>query len=772
MASSNPSSVVYSDLGALQNPSQLLHSQNDNHALERASLDIPRRLSPLFAPGNVITSDSHKATRMSNNQSLHPQRKSSSLPRRPTSMSSISSPRSPPVVTIDPPLSPPKSFALPKAPSPSQAPTSSSLGLSEAKPRSQHARPILPPHSTDASSNRGTGKGLLPARSVLHGSKSPAGGTGSIRAHPTSSSPPPPVKRAEKPKIPSKPPERRSNPNIEPGLTFGSRIVSPFSTPPSSDDNPESDSTKIRQGTLDAPKVEIESYFQTASVHHYAQNRKSGDVGGLNPTSSKSDDCQNDTIQPSSSSIDVQKFQPRLPPRQEGNKKLLQPPTARPISALNRTRTEQIVRHENLTAHIKPRIPSAHSAVPTDAKSSLPEFMPPPKRSQTSINTNNSRQETKARSQAQFVSPEFTPSVLDIDTPDIDSFNGNISYSSYPDTSNVNRRPPFFQQGIKTIETHYDTKLFDISSRYICTTGYLTRAWDLISGDMVLNLGHDEKEIRVTALAFKPGGTTEDEGLQIWLGTNYGDIQEVDIPSQTVMYSKLAAHSRREIVKIFRYQNSMWTLDDDGRLNIWPASETGLPSLQGNPVSRRISKGHSFSLIIQDALWVATGKDIRVFRPGAKEAAAFSVTKQALSQPNVGEITSGAVIAGQFHCVYFGHADGKVTAYSTRDFTCLGVFNVSVYRINCLVGAGSYLWAGYNSGTVSIYDTTSQPWTARKEWQAHDHPVANILVDRSSVWQSGQLRVASIGTDNLVRIWDGMLEQDWLGMKVSKTSWL
>lgn len=520
----------------------------------------------------------------------------------------------------------------------------------------------------------------------------------------------------------------------------------------------------------DASQTEKANYRQPAPVQPYGQKGTPGDFSGSTPRLSKLGDSLEGTTQPSSMPSDVQPFQPRLPPRQESSKKLQQPSTPRPISMLNRTRTEQVVRQENFVTNTKPRIPSAQSTTPTEADSSLSEFRPPPKRSQTSIN-NHFRQETKPHPQTQFVSQDLAPSILDIGPPDVEAFSGNITQSLYPDTSNINRRPPFSQRGVKTIETHYDTKLFDISSRYLCTTGYLTRAWDLISGDMVLNLGHEEKETRVTALAFKPGGSTEDEGLRIWLGTNYGDIQEVDIPSQTVLHIKSAAHSRREIIKIFRYQNTMWTLDDDGRLNIWPAGETGLPSLQCNPVPRRVSKGHSFSLIIQDALWVATGKDVRVFRPNAKDDAAFVVTKQALGQSSVGEITSGTVIAGQFDCVYFGHADGKVTVYSTADFTCLGIFNVSVYRINCLVGAGSYLWAGYNSGTVSIYDTTSQPWTAKKEWQAHNHPVANILVDRSSVWKSGLLRVVSIGTDNLVRIWDGMLEQDWLGTKTSKMSW-
>ncbi|OXV08919.1 hypothetical protein Egran_03318 [Elaphomyces granulatus] len=62
-----------------------------------------------------------------------------------------------------------------------------------------------------------------------------------------------------------------------------------------------------------------------------------------------------------------------------------------------------------------------------------------------------------------------------------------------------------------------------------------------------------------------------------------------------------------------------------------------------------------------------------------------------------------------------------------------------------------------------VYDVSTNPWTVKKDWRAHNGLVCGILLDPSSVWTLDRLQVASLGTDNFIRPWDGMLE-DWLGM--------
>ncbi|KAL8696777.1 MAG: hypothetical protein Q9224_002623 [Gallowayella concinna] len=341
-------------------------------------------------------------------------------------------------------------------------------------------------------------------------------------------------------------------------------------------------------------------------------------------------------------------------------------------------------------------------------------------------------------------------------------------HGEFLDGSKSSRRPPWAKEsGSHVIHTDHDTKCFDMCAGHACCAGQLVRVWNLSSGKLELSLAIGEKDVKATALAFKPGSKSTEEGSRLWIGTNYGDLQEVDIMTHKVVFSKLRAHSGHDVVKLHRYQNTMWTLDEEGTLLVWPPSDGGLPTLESRPTTHRVPRGHVASVVIGGLLWFATRKVIRVFRPSADVSTQFDVEQQPSSQPGVGEITSCAVVESQLDKVYFGHNDGNISMYSTIDFACLSILNVSVYKINCLVGAGSHLWAGYNTGKICVYDVQSQPWRVIKDYHAHEGPVVSLSVDKSSLWLSGQLRVGSQSLDNTIRLWDGLLEQDWL--RTSKT---
>lgn len=335
--------------------------------------------------------------------------------------------------------------------------------------------------------------------------------------------------------------------------------------------------------------------------------------------------------------------------------------------------------------------------------------------------------------------------------------------TDYPDSSQANRRPPVFRQRPREIPTKYETKLFAVCGEYVCTTGYVTRVWNLLTGEMLLSLVHGDTT-KMTAIAFRPAKEVDDEGKRIWLGTNAGEIYEVDVERKGIVYTKSNAHPRREIIRIYRYASEMWSLDDEGKLHIWPPDETGSPNLALTPDSFRVPKGHSCSIRAGTDLWIACAKEVRVFRrtPGAGTFSQLS--QQPLSQPSTGDITSCAIISHQHDRIYFGHNDGKVTIYDRKDHTCLGIVSVSLYKISSLVGVGDYLWAGYNTGMIYVYDTSCQPWKVLKDWHAHENPIASIVVDRTSIWKLDRLQVASLGTDNMIRVWDGMLRDDWLGV--------
>ena len=299
------------------------------------------------------------------------------------------------------------------------------------------------------------------------------------------------------------------------------------------------------------------------------------------------------------------------------------------------------------------------------------------------------------------------------------------------------------------------------------TTGYMTRVWDLTTGEQVMSISHGET-VKSLSLAFKPGKTLEEEGQRLWLGTSAGDLHEVDIMARSIVATR-SYPSRREVIQILRHKKEMWTLDDEGRLLAWMPDESGTPNLQYSYHSphERVARGHTFSMVVDDKLWLAAGKDVHVYRPSARDDLSFKVFRRPLGLQHSGDVTSGAYTTQDGGRVYLGHADGKVTVYSSTDFSCLAVVNVSVYKINCLGFVGDYLWAGYKTGMIYVYDTRTSPWTVKKDWRAHESPVTGFVLDTSSVWTMNRLQVTSLGTDNCIRLWDGMLEDDWLGELLS-----
>jgi len=334
--------------------------------------------------------------------------------------------------------------------------------------------------------------------------------------------------------------------------------------------------------------------------------------------------------------------------------------------------------------------------------------------------------------------------------------------STYPDASNTNRRPPFIKGGAHEIYTKYDAKVFDVCGQYICCAGNMTRVWRLTDGELILSLSHGEG-VKATSAIFKPATMVEEEGLFLWVGTNTGDVLEIDVMGHSILESKMAVHGRFEVAKMYRHYNELWTLDDGGTLHVWAPMEDGVPSLNAHPQQTyRVPKGHTFSMAVGDELWHATGKEIRVFLPAANGKGQFQVLIRPLIQESAGEVSSGTLLRSDPDKVLFGHTDGKVSIYSRADFSCWGVISVSSYKINSLAAVGTDLWAGYNNGRICVYDMSTTPWMVKKEWQAHENPVVRLLVDSAGAYRLERMQVVSLGADNKIRVWDGFLQEDWL----------
>jgi endonuclease/exonuclease/phosphatase family metal-dependent hydrolase len=395
-----------------------------------------------------------------------------------------------------------------------------------------------------------------------------------------------------------------------------------------------------------------------------------------------------------------------------------------------------------------------------------PHFPPPPSRPVGRSNTVNqspaNRPTFDARS-ALRVAAAVATTVAEVTTADpVVPQAKSDTAAAYPDVAHTNRRPPWIKHGAHEIATRYDSRIFDVCGQLVCTGGHLTRVWSLLDGELLMSLSLGEG-IKATSISFKPGAHVDDEGTKIWMGNNSGDILEAEISTGNIMAQKGMAHGRYEVIKIYRHYNELWTLDEGGTLHVWGPGEDGMPSLNATPhQSYRVPKGHSFSMVVGDELWHATGKDVRIFLPSLDGKAQFQVMLRALYQESAGDVTSGAILPSDPKKVFIGHADGKVSIYSRKDYSCLGLVSASTHKINSLTGVGKQIWAGYNNGRIAVYDIAQSPWVLKKEWQAHDNPVMRLITDRASAYKLDRLHVASLGADNMIRVWDGMLQDDWL----------
>ncbi|KAF1847887.1 DNase I-like protein [Cucurbitaria berberidis CBS 394.84] len=727
----------------------------------RISLDIPRehvgRVSPSVAE-------------FSGDGTLTPRARTVRMPwsnpkPRPTSMMAFSPPRSPtrspPKVTVQSPKSPPKS-SEPQIYSPHPSRPTSHAALDSPGPpgpSSNGAKSVKTP-------SRNTTPALdlkpqFPSHTTPMASADPRKGDRPVSYAP---SVPPPVNRAGKPKIPTK--SLSIDPSIRATLApeASSDVaadVSPFSTPPSSSGgSTKGEPTPPVIPSFSKPKMTAskDGYFPPPPVHHAVAEKQA------HPDPRASANWSLKTAAPQPSPSDMPDDRPALPSRREKDnfdlRKSVQlqraaPPDLPVRRSFDQFRPAALVAEANRRFMPPPRrTHTTEGTSSTSSSKSLEPPKPPPPRNSGEMR----RPAPMARPQASQPQPYTTDSDEEDAAPEKQP---TTALTDYPDSSQANRRPPVFSENTTGIPTGYETKLFAICGDYICTTGYVTNVWNVLNGRLLMSLSHGDT-VKATALAFRPAKDVEDEGKRLWLGTNTGEMLEIDIPTQSVVHTKSNAHGRSAIVKIFRYASEMWSIDDDGTLHVWPADDTGCPSLQQSPNTFRIPREHTFSMVSGSQLWVACTKEIRVYKRTGDNNHFQQITQGPLSQLNVGEVTSGAIVSSQPDRVYFGHTDGKVTVYSKKDFACLGIVNVSLYKISSLVGVGDNLWAGYSTGMIYVYDTKCTPWKVLKDWKAHEKPIAGIVADRTSIWKLDRFQVASLGTDTMLRIWDGMLKTDWL----------
>ncbi|KAI2471903.1 DNase I-like protein [Annulohypoxylon bovei var. microspora] len=660
-------------------------------------------------------------------------------------------PIKPPAVLIEPPQSPPKPRPLsvlqsdPSAhlfPEPSKSPNTpiASSPRSFKIPSRPHT-PVLEP-------------GRSPRLAAVAQPPSPPPPRRSAelkRDREARASPPipPPVNRAEKPANRlSRLMENASKLELTPQI---SEARSPFNSPPSSPENEDRPVLPTRPTRLPPQKAMprtsvILKGVEPPPLHHsIATIRRDQDMNGNARTAIAPLPVDDRPALPARPQTITEPVHARIP----ANPAVKAPPRPPRPSVTTTSVT--------MDGPVSPQ-PKRVVSTPTSQLA-----LPPPRTHGRSMTVDKNSE----RIPAEFHDPTRRPGLSNMESRPSDSSyptsTGDVEIvSQYPDPTKVNRRPPFIKQGTHEIPTKYDARIFDVCGQYVCTSGHLTRVWNLLDGELVVSFTHGEG-IKATAVAFRPGANVLEEGIRIWIGNNVGEIIEADVTSQNITETRPNAHGRYEIIKIYRHYNEMWSLDEGGTLHVWGPDSDGAPNLSLNPdQTYRLPKGHTFSIVVGDELWHAAGKEIRIFTPTTGGRSQLQVLMRPLVSEGAGEVTSGTLMKSQPGKVFFGHNDGKVSIYSQKDFACLSVLNVSSYKINSLAGVGNNIWAGFNSGRICVYDISKSPWVIKKDWQAHDNPLIKIIADPSGFYKLDRSQVVTLGADNIVKSWDGLLQDDFL----------
>lgn len=359
---------------------------------------------------------------------------------------------------------------------------------------------------------------------------------------------------------------------------------------------------------------------------------------------------------------------------------------------------------------------------------------------------------------------------------------------SMPDTTTSSRKPPVLQfRSAEWIEpkihVHPHSGTFVASgSNVVVGHGEKIKIYDLSMAETPV-LALDTKDLRVkdakvTCMEFRPTAVKADRGVLLWIGMKEGHLFEIDVRTGSVIAAKHVAHPH-PITHIFRYGRSMITLDEGGKMLIFSPGEDGEDiSLQyTQPRVVRVTEKQDFAKLLDGKLWTAARTEhqshgyqrcpiIRVYDIFNPE---ITTGRSLLPTEHVGSVTSATIIPSQRDFVYIGHEEGYISIWSLRTDDdhpkCIEVVRVATSDVLCVEGVNDRLWAGARNGMISAYDVSQKPWLVTNSWDAHPKwPVLKMSVNCSAIERNGKLCVVSVGRDECLKMWDGLLGSAWIGL--------
>ncbi|KAG6915670.1 hypothetical protein DXG01_010500 [Tephrocybe rancida] len=380
-----------------------------------------------------------------------------------------------------------------------------------------------------------------------------------------------------------------------------------------------------------------------------------------------------------------------------------------------------------------------------------------------------------------------TPDYSDEDSGEED----DVVVNPLPDRSRTSRRPPVmsFQYAnvAPNIHVHASASVLVAGTTAVVAHAHHINIYNLSVSDIpTLSLEMKtiaSKEYKVLCMEFRPLATKTDRGFLLWLGTKEGHLLELDTRTGMILATKYSAHPH-PITHIFRYGRAMVTLDDSGKGLIWTPDPSGADISLNTTTPRvvRVAEHASFVKIIGGRLWSAVRSDTQylpgtplkipvlrvydIFKPG-------NPSRVIAPSEHVGAVTGATLVPGLPGLVYVGHEAGAVSMWSLDAEDgypqCVEVMKISNSDVICVEGVNNRLWAGERGGMISAYDVSQKPWVVTNSWLAHPGlTVTKIAVDHYGIDKIGRLCVVSVGRDEQLRLWDGLLGLDWVDEELLK----
>lgn len=366
------------------------------------------------------------------------------------------------------------------------------------------------------------------------------------------------------------------------------------------------------------------------------------------------------------------------------------------------------------------------------------------------------------------------------------------SAESLPDSSRSSRRPPSLRSpSFLEYKIHVPAHSGHVAATgtgIVVASGHHIKYYDL-SPDAGSSWSLDTRDgmrgCQVSSIEFRPAHHPDDGGKYLWVGTKEGHLLEVDLGMGVFTSSKMGIHAS-QVTSIFRHRSTMITVDEAGKALVFDPSTNASAGVGAGladdvnlvyttPRVYRLGEKVEFVKLLGGLLWTAVRTDVNGVGPASSpviriyDVCAPGTVGRAIS-PNhhAGAVTSGTILSSHPDHVYLGHEGGYISVWNiaTGDGipACVEVVKVSASDVLCLEGVSDRLWAGGRKGSISVYDVSAKPWVVNNSWDAHGGlPVSRIFVDPYALEHKGKLIVVSVGRDEQIRFWDGLLGVDRIG---------